>query len=368
MKINVLRENLAKEISSVSRAAAGSSAAMPILSNVLLDARPDGLRLSATNLDVGVTSTVQASVAAGGGLTVPARLFADIVKSLPGDEIELAADDDILHIRSGDYKANLRGLPADDFPLQAFDIVTPLAHISGAALKSAITGVVAAAEKDDSRPVLTGVRCIFDETTMQLTATDGYRLMQATVAANIFGQPQPVILPAKSLVEVSRIIRPAETVEIGVANGQYVFRMADVVFYCAALAGEFPAVEAIVPSGIATNAVADTEALKQAVQVAYLFAKGGGNILRLELTETALRIETAGLEIGDNISTVDALITGPPVTVGVNAKYMLDALASVSTPQVVLGFNAANRPVTIKPSGGEDNFLAVIMPMTLVNG
>ncbi len=367
MKVNILRANLVKELNAVGRITAGSHSTLPILANVLLDATDEGLRLGGTNLDVGLSTTLAASVSEGGMLTVPARLFGELIKSIPGDDVELVADDDTLHITGGNYKANLKGLSAEEFPLQSFNEVTNLARVSGDLFKRAIGRVAIAAGVDEGRPILTGVHCELSGTTMRLSATDGYRMMQESLPVLSPVEDIAVIIPAKTLQELGRIIRTGDEVEIGLANNQLVFRLPETVFYGATLSGNYPQVSAIIPENFKATIVLDSEDLRQAVKVSYVFAKESANILRITLAKDELVIEATGAETGDNTGRVDAMITLDDnyFSIGVNAKYLLDALNGVDTPQTVIKLVSSGNPLILSPMGDDSDFKAVIMPMAI---
>ncbi|HRW48132.1 MAG TPA: DNA polymerase III subunit beta, partial [Caldilinea sp.] len=222
MRVSCLQENLAKGLAIVGRAVSSRST-MPVLANILLEARDNQLRLAATNLEIGVTCWIGAKVEDEGSITVPARLLTDFVNSLPPDRIdmELTARTQTLNLRCANFDANMKGIDAANFP-----IIPTIDGVSGddggmegmrieleaSGLRKMVDQVVFAAASDESRPTLTGVEVTFKEGRITLAATDGYRLSvrSAHVDGSMPDVPITVIVPARSLGELARVSADAD--------------------------------------------------------------------------------------------------------------------------------------------------------------
>ncbi|MCL4300890.1 MAG: DNA polymerase III subunit beta [Anaerolineae bacterium] len=376
MQVSCLQENLAKGLSIVGRAVASRST-LPVLSNVLLATDNGQLKLSATNLEIGINCWVGAKIAQEGAITVPARLLGEFVNSLPPERIDLKLDESTqtLNLRCARFESNIKGIDAQEFP------IVPTAATGGEAviklepssLRTIIDQVVFAAATDESRPILTGVLVQFNEDNLTMAAADGFRLsVKATILKQNFGDMMEVIIPARALMELGRITgdqeQPVEVI-ITPARKQILFHLEDVDLVSQLIEGKFPDYNQIIPKGYATRSVMDTGSFLKAVRVSHLFARDSANIVKLEITPTGdelmngrITLVATSAELGDNVADVDASIEGNPMEIAFNAKYLIDVLSIIDSPQVVLETSAASSPGVIRPIG-DDKFTHVIMPM-----
>ena len=219
MRVSCLQENLAKGLSIVGRAVSSRST-LPVLGNILLEARDNQLRLAATNLEIGVNCWIGAKVESEGAITVPARLLTEFVGSLPPERIdlELSIRTQTLHLRCAKFDANMKGIDAADFPIiptigTGAEVESATEALEGARIELETSGlrkmvdqVIFAASTDESRPTLTGVEVNFRDSRITMAATDGYRLSlrSAIVSGTFPSEPMTVIVPAKSLGELAR--------------------------------------------------------------------------------------------------------------------------------------------------------------------
>ena len=367
MKISCLQENLAKGLSIVGRAVASRST-LPVLSNVLLATDNGQLKLSATNLEIGVNCWVGAKVEEDGAITVPARLLADFVNSLPPERIDMELDlsTQTLNLKCARFESNIKGIDAQEFPVvptaaMAVDDATVAIKLEPESLRMMIEQVVFAAATDESRPILTGVLIQFKEDNLTMAAADGFRL--SVKAISLKQSPSDlheVIVPARALTELSRVAadqeQPVEVI-ITPARKQILFHLEGVDLVSQLIEGKFPDYKQIVPKGYATRSILDTASFLKAARVSHLFARDSANIIKLEITPIA-----TSAELGDNVADLDASIEGDPLEIAFNAKYLIDVLSIIETPQVALETTAASSPGVIRPLG-DDQFTHVIMPM-----
>jgi DNA polymerase-3 subunit beta len=375
MKISCLQENLAKGLSIVGRAVASRST-LPVLANVLLTTDNAQLKLSATNLEIGINCWVGAKVEEEGAITVPARLLGEFVNSLPPERIDLELDQETqtLNLRCARYESNIKGIDAQEFPL------VPTATESKAAIKlepeslrTMIDQVVFAAATDESRPILTGVLVQFDQDKLTMAAADGFRLsIKATPLSQYQGEAIEVIIPARALMELSRISADQEQpleVFITPARKQVLFHLQNIDLVSQLIEGKFPDYNQIIPKGYATRSVLETAGFLKAARVSHLFARDSANIIKLEvmpagdeLMNGRITLVATSAELGGNVADLDASIEGDPLEIAFNAKYLIDVLSVIASPQVILETTAASSPGVIRPIG-EDQFTHVIMPM-----
>ena len=380
MRISVLQENLAKGLSIVGRAVATRST-LPVLGNILLETDQSQLKLSAMNMEIGINCWVGAMIEEEGAITVPARLLSDFVNSLPKERIdmELQVRTQTLHLRCSRYEANIKGIDASEFPIiptHRRETTIPAVELPPAKLRRMIDQVAFAAATDESRPTLTGVYTRFDGDRLKLVATDGFRLaVRATVLAEPAMASVGVIVPARALTELSRIIGSVDLgeedgvqVTVTEARNQVMFHLPGVDLVSQLIEANFPDYNKIVPTSYNTRAVVDTAEFLKAVRLTYLFARDSANIVRFNVVPGdpgKLVLTANSAEMGDNEAVVDALVEGEPLQAAFNAKFMIDVLQVVDTPQVLFELISAARPGVFRPVGaGEEEYIHVIMPMS----
>ena len=376
MKVSCLQENLAKGLSIVGRAVATRST-LPVLSNVLLATDQSRLKLSATNLEMGVNCWIGAKVEEEGTTTIPARLLSDFVNSLPPEPItmELNVRSQTLTLRCTRYEANIKGIDAQEFPLILTLSENNTINLDVATLRHMIELVAFSAATDESRPVLTGVLANLSESTLTMAAADGFRLSVARASLDQ-GMPQPitVIIPARALQELARIsAEEQEPIQMTISpnRNQVFFHLTDIDVVSQLVEGTFPDYEAIIPKASNTRTVVNTAEFLKAVQIASFFSRDS-NIVKLlieapnESGGGQVTISGTSAELGDNVSQLDAEVEGESTKIAFNAKYLVDVLGVIDAAQVSLETTGSSSPGVIKPVGAED-FVHVIMPMHVID-
>ena len=262
MNVSVMQENLARGLGIVGRAVS-SRATLPVLANVLLKTENAGLKLTATNLEIGINCWVPGKVVDEGEITVPAKLLADLVSSLPNQRIDLqfSAKDRTLKVTSGGSRSSIKGIEADEFPVVAAIGDTPATSADSRALRDALAEVVFAAASDESRPILTGVLTRLAGETMTLAAADNYRIAVRTLAlAKAVTPEMTIVVPARSYAELMRILPDAEeSIEITVTpnKSQVLFHVAGIDLVSRLIEGQFPNYEPVIPTAHTSRAVLD---------------------------------------------------------------------------------------------------------------
>ena len=375
MKVSCLQENLAKGLSIVGRAVSPRST-LPVLGNVLLATDAGRLKLSATNLEVGINCWIGAQVEEEGATTVPARTFIDLVSSLPPERVdmELIVRTQTLNLRAGRSEANIKGIDAQEFPIVPVPEGEGGILIEPDVLRTAIEQVAFAAATDESRPILTGVLAKFEDSQLTLAAADGFRLSVRVVPLpQSVPDPFSIIIPARALIELGRISgEQKEPVVIAVTptRNQVLFQLTDIVLVSQLIDGNFPDYRQIIPRDCTTHTVVDTAAFLKACKTALIFARDAAHIARVhvkpgtELAPGHMVISATSAETGDDVSELDATIEGDEIEVAFNVKYMIDVLTVVGTPQVALDTTMPSSPGVLRPVG-EMDFTHVIMPMHL---
>ena len=271
MKLSVMQENLARGLSIASRAVSTRST-LPVLANVLLKTEDAGLKLTATNLEIGITYWVPGKIETDGSTTVPAKLLTDLIGSLPPSErvdLELQPGD-TLHIRAGRFETHVKGIDAEEFPAIPTAGERPTTRISQKVLKQALTEVAFAAASDEARPILTGVLARFEGDRLTLAAADNYRIAVKTIPILDAVEDTSLVIPARSLTELTRVLAdtddPVDLV-IAQARNQVVFHLDGIDLVSRLIDGQFPNYQQVLPKAHTTRAIVDREELLKAVRV-----------------------------------------------------------------------------------------------------
>ena len=375
MKATVQQEKLAHGLGLVSRAVSARST-LPVLGNILIASDEGRLRLTATNLELGITCWIPARIEQNGSTTVPARTFGDLVSMLPSDQVMLSLDtrSQTLNVRGGTSTNDIKCIDAQEFPPTASVDLDVAVQLNAAEFREMIQQVAFAASTDEARPVLMGVLLQAEKDKLTLAAADGFRL---SVRHAVLSKPAPApinaIIPARSLTELARVVPDGDEVlqmAIPKMRNQVVFRAKDVEVTSQLIDGTFPDYQQIIPRKHGTRTVVTTSALLKACKQAEIFAREGSYVARVNIkTATSgqpgeLEISATSEETGKNETIVEATVDGGGVLIAFNVKYLREALEAIKTPNVAIEMSAANAPGVLKPVG-EDNFLHVIMPMHL---
>ncbi len=375
MRVSVLQENFHKGLSIVSRAIQ-SRPSLPILANVMLTTDDARLRLSATNLELGISAWIGAKVETGGSITVPARTLQDLISTLPPERVDLDLDVRTLtlHLSCAGKSANIKGMDAAEFPAMPDFNPEQAIVLKARTFKEMVDQVVFSAAKEDNRPILTGVLMRFEGDVLTLAAADGYRLSVRTTELEFnAGEREPLIVPARTLQELSRVISDEDD-ELQIAlpkgRGQAMFSLSNVVMVSQLIEGKFPDYEAIIPRRYETSILAYTDDLLAACRSSEVFAKDSANTARILIEPSGMptvpgRVVVAGQsqEKGDAEAPLDASIEGEAIEVAFNIRYLIDVLSVIREEQVVLETSGPTSPGVVRPAG-RDDFIHVIMPMS----
>ena len=367
MKLSVMQENLARGLSVVSRAVSNRS--LPVLTNVLLKTEDGGLKLTATNLEIGITYWVPGKIEVDGATSVPARLLTDLVNSLPGGEpivLELG-DGETLHIRSGRFESNIKGISADDFPTVQTAGERPITRIPQKVLRQALEETAFAAASDEARPILTGVLARFEGDQLTLAAADNYRIAVKTISILDPVEETSVVIPARALHELSRVLADVDdpvAIVLAHARNQILFHLEGVDLVSRLIDGQYPNYQTVLPASHSTRVVLDREELLRAVRPAALIAHESANIVKLGVGldgDPGITV-SANAEVGDHVGRIEADVEGDGTTIAFNARFLADVLQNVDAEQFALELNGPLSPGVFKPVG-DDRYVHVVMPL-----
>jgi DNA polymerase-3 subunit beta len=376
MKVTVLQENIARGLGVVSKAVSPRST-LPVLANVLIASDEGRLRLSATNLEMGITCWIPARIDEEGSTTVPARTFSDLVATLPSDQVLLRLDPQTqtLNVRGGSSTNDIKCIDAQEFPPMPVPDFDGAVQINVGDFREMIHQVAFAASSDEARPVLMGVLVQVDKDKLTMAAADGFRLsVRKAVLSTPSSAPVSAIVPAQALKELARVATDSEEpiyMVLPKGRGQVVFRVKDVEVVSQLIDGTFPDYQQIIPRSYKSRTLVSTSSLLKACKQAEIFAREGSNVARFniksaqgEMQPSEVEISATSEETGKNETIVEATVDGGGLLIAFNVKFLREALEVIRTPNVALETSAPNAPGVVKPVG-DDQFLHVIMPMHL---
>ena len=343
---------------------------IPILANVLLEAKGDEVRFLATDLEVGLRSKCNASVAKSGSLTLPAKKFYEIIKALPETDIRIAEDKGCVKVAADRFDSRMQTLPREDFPtLPESGAGAPSATLPRSALKEMVAKTHFAITGEDTRYFLNGALFVLRPDSMSLVATDGHRLALVTVPrdgkANKDTDEIRAILPKKTLGELSRLLMEGEG-DIAYERGEnhLFFHVGDRLLISRMIDGQFPAYERVIPKGNDKRIEFERDRLTNAVKRVALLSNERSRAVKIQIDKGKVDITSSSPDLGEAKETLTVDYAGAPMQICFNAQYVLDFLSAVSTDVVSLELKDEVSQALMKPVGAEDyDYTYVIMPM-----
>lgn len=364
MKLSCTKENLLKGLSIVSHIAS-KNITLPILNNVLLRAENGTLEISATNLEIGVIARVRGKVETDGAFTVNAKLLTDYISLLANDRIDIELQDQSLHIHCANSNTVIRGMEATEFPVMPVVEKKHEFTLSAKELRAGLSQVVFAVSNDESRPEISGVYVQVKGKSLTLVATDSYRLAERTLPLESGSADTAIIIPAKTVHELLRIISDEdETITMVQSETQVQFSLPAVQLVSRTIEGRYPDYTQIIPQSHTTKAQAPVEEFAKAIRTASLFCKAGVNDVTLHfITEKkAITVSALNAQVGEHTTTLAARIDGKDNDAVFNYRYVLDGLANIGTGEVEIALEDSDSPGILRPQGRTD-YLYIIMPI-----
>jgi DNA polymerase-3 subunit beta len=367
-------ELFGRKLAMVSRGVSARST-IQLLGGILLEAEDDSIRLSATDMELSIQTSSPAEVEEGGRAVVPARIFNDVVRSLPGGELSLAHDrsEGVVRLSARDNEYRIRAYAAEDFPqLPKFDEAEAF-KMSGEALVETVEKVSRSYSRDETRPVLTGILISFEESRVRMVTTDSYRLsIKETELATTFDGSREAIIPARAMQEVGRIFSSSEEeqVEVVLSENQALFRIGDVLFGTRLIEGNFPEYKRLLPNAFEREISVQREDLIGTLRRVNLFAQRQTPPVPVSLTfsEGAVEVTVRNGEVGEAREKLPAN-SEDDFHISFNPSYLLDGVSAVDSEKVLFRLNESLKPGLIVPDrsakeeGEETDFLYLIMPM-----
>lgn len=371
MNFTITRQNLHQGLAAVS-ASIPTKTTLPVLSNILLEARDGGVWMSGTDLDVAVRVRVLADVSEEGTLTAPGKKLQEISRELPDQPVEVISRGDQLEVRCGRSVFKLNGLPSEEFPnLPAVGFEEGWS-ITGTELQKLIHHTSFAVSNEESRPILNGVLWELRDGLMRMVATNGHRLARMAVPAGpATTTSADFIVPPAALQQVQRLFKNEDELVVAREGNHLGFKSAGTEVYTRLIEGTYPNYEQVIPKDNDRFAIVEKGGFESAVRRMAIVASDQTHRIRLVFTADAVQLSVLTPDLGEGQDELELQYEGGELEIGFNANYLLEVLRYMPTEEVKMTFKAPERAATIEPvvAEGEDtvDYLCLVMPLRLLD-
>src|SRR5678809_1586944 len=355
MRFTISREKLQEGLTAVT-ASIPAKTTLPVLANILVETTERGIRLSGTDLDIAVSTEVQADVESSGAVTIPAKKLSEIARELPPAPVKIAAvGEQRITLECGRSKFKLLGLPRDEFPTFPAVRFDESWRIKSGDLQKLIGHTLFAVSTEESRPSLNGVLWEMRPDRMSMVATNVHRRAKKILPVTSDAAPSnDLIVPPRALEQVRRLFPAEEELEIGRGENHIGFRSPFTAVYTRLIEGPYPNYEQVIPKDNDRVAIADKASLVSALKRMSVVASDQTHRIRLSFNAGMLKFSVQTPDLGDAQDELAVRYTGDPLDIGFNASYLLEILRFIPTDEVKLTFRAPERAATLEPEQWND--------------
>ena len=374
MQITCKREELLRGVQTV-QAVVGTKSTLPVLANVLLEAKGKKMDMTATDLEVGVKCSVNVEVLEPGAITMPAKTLSEVVRELPAEDLKVkVSENNRVEISSAQAVFNLLGLPKEDYPVLPKFKGDGEFFIDGKLLSEMIRKTIFSVSQDETRYVLCGIYLQVGKGKITMVSTDGRRLSYISRDIEIDKKKEAkVIIPTKAVNELNRILTQAETTEeagqegkvkISIEQNQISFMIDDTILISRLIEGHFPNYEQVIPRTSTIKLKIITEELLQATKRVALLTIGKSNSIKYSLKKNKLIISANTEGLGEARDIVGIDYAGEEMEIAYNPQFLIDVLRNIGCEEVCLELTNSLNPCLIRPTSGED-YISIVMPMRI---
>lgn len=361
MRFRCERDALAEGLTTAGRAATGRTGALPVLSGVRLVLEGDHLQITGTDLDLTIQLGMDVGGERDGGVVLPARLAADIVRSLPAGKVEVDVEDDNVHLSGGRSQFTVRPLSIDDYPKLAAPTSTSVT-LPAAAFGDALRQVVRAASTDDARPILTGVLFTAEDGGLRMVATDSYRLaVRDLPGQQALADGQKVLVPGRALGELARLVGSGTELVMRLGDRDASFEVGTTRLTTRLIEGEFPNYRQLIPADDPNVLTVEREPFLEAIRRVKILARESTPV-RLAMGGDTLRITAITQDVGNASEELDAAFVGSDLMAAFNPDYLISGVEACTGDEVTLITRDGMKPAVLRGKGVAD-YLYLLMPV-----
>lgn len=362
MKITISQKNLKKALTLVEKIVSKNTS-LPILNNILLKTENGRLKVSATNLEIGINYSIGAKIEEVGQIAVPARIISDFMGNIMDDKILLTTRNNILSINSERHKTQILGFDAKNFPIIPKIKSKPLAIIPIKLLKNSLLTVLDSVAISETRPELAGVFIDFNNDKITFAATDSFRLTEKSVDFKNIIQKQSFILPRNTVVELIRVASELEgDMFFNISDNQVSFSNDDFEMVSRLIDGSYPDYKKIIPEKFISKVLVRKDELDKDIRLAGLFSTNISDI-KINCLEDRMIILAKNSDKGEIETFINASLKNQPFEVSLNFHYLLDGLKILDTEKVVIEFTGQGSPLIMRPNDDKKDVVYLIMPL-----
>jgi len=361
MKVSVNQKNLKKALSLVERVVA-RNVALPILNNILLKTENGRLKISATNLEIGINYLIGAKIDEVGDIAVPARIFADFVNHVQEDVLNLTTKNNTLLVHSKKYKTNILGFDTKEYPIIPKIKDSAICVVSAQQLQTALATTVDSIAVSETRMELSGLYIRFTPKKLIFAATDSFRLVEKVIPVECTRETS-IILPRSTVVELVKVAGEVEgDITIHVSDNQVAFSSDDCELVSRLIDGKYPEYQRVIPEKFISKALVSKNDLDTNTRLAGLFSSSISDI-KLSCDTKTLYIAAKNSDRGEAHVEIDSVLKNDPFDISLNYHYLLDGLKIMPTDKIVIEFTGSGSPLVLKPAEDQQGLIYLIMPL-----
>ncbi len=364
MKIECVKEKIQEAISKADKVTS-KNATLPILANIFLEVKSDGLVVKATNLDVGVELVVSGKVTSTGSVVVSGHTLHSLVQNITDSKITLESTEQTLLVSSQNTSTTIKTVPGDDFPSIPTIAMRESFSINISDFLEGIKSVWYAASSSSMKPELSSVFITSTDDEVVFVATDSFRLAEKKIRAKKVQKFSDILLPVKNITDIVKVLDGVdEQTFVQISEGQIAFKTDEIYITSRLVEGNFPDYKQIIPKENTTTATVLKQDLLNGIRTAHIFSDKFNKItFHIEPTQKKMYVETKNTDVGENTTTIKASLDGNDISMHFNNKYIVDSLQAIPTDSIKLSCSIDTKPMVI--TGVSDNsFLYLAMPMS----
>lgn len=361
MKLTVVQKNFQKALQTTERIIS-KNISLPILNNILLTTENNKLKVSSTNLEIGINYYINAKVEEKGEIAIPAKIISDFVSNIQDEKVTLNTKGKILSIDSKNYKTQIIGFNTNEFPIIPNLKDKPIVSIPAPIFKNALMAVIDSVALVETRPELSGVFIKFNTNNIQLAATDSFRLCERII------EHKPIkigsaIIPRTTVIEIIRALSDVSSdIDIILSENQILISSPEFSLVSRLIDGNYPDYKKIIPENFTSKVLLPKSELEKSVRLASLFSSSIADI-KINVSNDKTEVNSKNSDTGELLSTIDSQLKNDPFSISINYNYLLDGLKNIQTENVVIQFTGDGSPLVLKQEDENKYFTYLIMPL-----
>jgi DNA polymerase III subunit beta len=364
MKIECIKDHLGEAVSKAEKISTRNST-LPALSGLHLSAKQNNLTIKATNLDIGISISLPVKVSEPGEVVVPAYVFSSLLSSLPSEKVvSISTNEQVLEVKTTSVDTHINVLPEEDFPIIPEISDDKAFSLPARDLIFGLKSVLYAAASGSMKPELSSISITHENEFLTFAATDSFRLAEKKIRVRKIPHFKQILIPHRNATEIIRVFdKGEEEISLSIEEHQLALRSNDTYIVSRIVEGVFPDYRQVIPKESVSNAVVLKQDLMNALKTSLIFSDSFNQLtLHINPLKKQFEIESRNNTVGENRSSVDAVLEGEELSINLNYKYFTDCFQSIATDSLNINFSGQAKPILVQPVG-DTSFLYLVMPM-----